>query len=526
MKRTKLMLPVLLLTLLTIGACKKSILDLPNPNEPGPDALKTENGIKRAGLGIYNKFGLDYWWLTLGYHDIMGDSYFISAGNFSWRWANQTAKITLSNGTVLTPPQGGLQSVELRARNDRSFGDDNAFIHEWSSCYAINNQANMLLDALKDPALKFNADGDVKKKIVAAWAYWWKGFSYSRLGSMYVSGLINDETGKTTGNFVLNTALLTEANKNFDLAAAQLQGVAFDDTYKAFLTAMIPDFVGEHSTTATISPDAWVRQMNTYKARNLLVNKTVDQMTSADWTTIKTLATNGLLSTDPVFTMKSADANDLVGQTAWAPARLLISGWEYVSERLVQDFKAGDARRTRNVVTITTVVNRSGRGFQYGTRYGFKPIENGGDYASTITGLAKIPVACSYEENELMLAEANIKLGQIEPGLQSIDKVRTFQNAALPAVAGTGLNAAQAYEELRKERRIGLINKNVSFYDARRWGVIKAGGGRTGAVVVGPSGVIDNNATIEYNYLGYWDVPKNELDFNSPNNPSVPVIGN
>lgn len=54
-------------------------------------------------------------------------------------------------------------------------------------------------------------------------------------------------------------------------------------------------------------------------------------------------------------------------------------------------------------------------------------------------------------------------------------------------------------------------------------GVINAGVGRTGAVVVGPGGVIDNNATIDYNYLSYWDVPKNELDFNSPSNPAVPV---
>ncbi|MNR23719.1 hypothetical protein D3C85_1407560 [compost metagenome] len=56
--------------------------------------------------------------------------------------------------------------------------------------------------------------------------------------------------------------------------------------------------------------------------------------------------------------------------------------------------------------------------------------------------------------------------------------------------------------------------------------MIKTGVGRTGAVVVGPSGVIDNNATIDYNYLNYWDIPKTELDFNSNSNPTVSVIGN
>lgn len=531
MKRIKFVLPVFLLMLLTIVSCKKSILDLENMNEPGPQSLETEEGMKRMSLGIYSKFGLDYWWLTLGYHDIMGDSYFISAGNFSWRWANQTAKITLSNGTILTPPQGGTQGVELKARNDRSFGDDNAFSNEWESCYAVNNQANVLLDAVKSPALKIINDADLKKKVISAWAYWWKGFAYSRLGSMYVSGVITDEPGKTNSNYVLNTALIAEANKNFDLAIAELQGITDVSTYANFLQGFLPDFVDEYGTKgngSTLTPAAWIRNMNTYKARNLLVNKTVAQMTTADWTTIKTLATNGIQPTDQIFTTRSANDNDLVSLSAWAPARLLISGWEYVSERLVQDFKTGDARRTRNIVNAPggTVVNRSGRGFQYGTRWAFKPIESGGDYASTLAGLAVIPIACSFEENELMLAEANIKLGLVDLGLASIDKVRAFQNAALPAVTGTGLNPAQAYEELRRERRIGLINKNVSFYDARRWGVINAGVGRTGAVVVGPGGVIDNNATIDYNYLSYWDVPKNELDFNSPSNPAVPVATN
>ena len=530
MKRIKFILPIFLLMLVTISSCKKDILDLPNPNEPGEDALKTEEGLKRTALGIYSKFNLDYWWLALGYHDIMGDTYFISAGNFSWRWANQTAKITLSNGTVLTPPQGGTQGAELKSRNDRSFGDDNAFSNEWESCYAVNNQANVLLQAVADPEVSLGTDAEMKKKVIAAWAYWWKGFAYSRLGSMYVSGLINDEPGQTTGNFVLNTEIIAEANRNFDAAIDQLSGVTTNASYSTFLQAFLPDFVREYGAGggSTLSKEAWVRNMNTYKARNLLVNKTVAQMTAADWTAIKTLATNGILPTDAIFTNRAADANDLVSITAWAPYRLLSAGWEYVSERLVQDFKPGDARYTRNVIPVTggTVVNRSGRGFQYGTRWQFRPIEDGGDYASTLTGLAEIPIACSYEENELMLAEANIQLNLIDLGLQSIDKVRTFQNAALPAVAGTGLNATQAYEELRRERRIGLINKNVSFYDARRWGVINAGGGRTGAVVVGPSGVIDNNATIEYNYLAYWDVPQNELDFNSNNNANVPVKQN
>lgn len=530
MKKLKYLVSLLLLVLVS-QSCKKEILDLSNPNEPGLGSLQTEEGLRRASLGIYDKFGLDYWWLALGYHDIMGDSYFISAGNFSWRWANQPTKIILSNGTVLTPPQGGTQTQELRNRNERSFGDDNAFSNEWASCYYVNNQANLLLDAVNDAGLDLGTDAETKKKVITAWAYWWKGFAYSRIGSMYVSGLINSETNKTSGNFVLQNKIIEEANKNFDLAIQTLTGLTQNTAYDELLGGIIPDFT-QIGKGGVPSPDMWIRNMNTYKARNLLVNKEVSAMTAADWTAIKTLATNGIRQNDVIFTMRSADENDLVSITAWAPARLLLFGWEFVSERLVQDFKPGDARATRNLTTTAPnypVVNRSGRGFQYGTRYRFVDIADGGDYATATTGLAEIPIAGSYEENELMLAEANIKLNLIPLGLASIDRVRSFQNAGLAPVTLLPLNPVQAYEELRKERRIGLINKGVSFYDARRWGVTKplaSGGGRTGAVVILTGGVPDNNATIDYNYLSYWDVPKNELDFNSNSNAAVPVIGN
>jgi starch-binding outer membrane protein, SusD/RagB family len=52
------------------------------------------------------------------------------------------------------------------------------------------------------------------------------------------------------------------------------------------------------------------------------------------------------------------------------------------------------------------------------------------------------------------------------------------------------------------------------------------GGGKTNAVVLRGSGgkpVINKKATINYNYLSYWDVPQNDLDFNTPSASSAPV---
>jgi len=513
---------ILLLVCVTLS-CKKSSLDLTNPNEPGIPALQTEEGVKRAALGIYNKFGLEYWWLALAGHNIMGDATFISAGNFSWRWMNQTSKITLSNGTVFTPPQGGSQPDELRARNDRSYGNDNAFYNEWSALYLVNNQANLLLDATNDAALKLSGDPASKINTLKAWAYWWKGFAYSRIGSLYISGIITDVTNETNDQFVLNTQLIEEANKNFDLAAAALDAVTNDASYMDIISAVLPSFTLT-GTGGDITKDMWKRQINTYKARNLLVNKKLKDMTAADWGSILTLTSNGIQSGDKIFTMRSAEVNDLVSGSAWSPWRLLSFGWEFLSERLVQDFKPGDERFTRNVTTQSTVVNRSGRGYQYGTRWVLIDIADGGDWASLQYGLAEMPVAGSYEENALMRAEALIKTNEIDGGLALIDNVRDYQKSGLAHVSGTGLNADEAYEELRKERRIGLFLKNVAFYDARRWGVSSKDGGRQNAVVIGPGGVADTKATIYYNYLDYWDIPNNELDFNTPGAGSAPVV--
>ena len=175
-------------------------------------------------------------------------------------------------------------------------------------------------------------------------------------------------------------------------------------------------------------------------------------------------------------------------------------------------------------------MNPGSRGFQYSTRYDIIPIESGGDYSTTVTGLAEIPVGGSFEENELMLAEAKIRAGDIEGGVAHIDAVREFQRAGLAPLTGQGLSQEEALEHLRRERRVGLLNKGVAFYDARRVGYLKPvsqGGGRHGAVLLYPNAnneaALDTNVTINYNYLEWWDVPMNELEFNAPRQGSAPV---
>ncbi|HVU54073.1 MAG TPA: RagB/SusD family nutrient uptake outer membrane protein [Puia sp.] len=533
--------------LLLLGACKKSTLDQVNPNQPNPDiSLKTEAGLTAYAAGILqrtiypvpNEGNSNLMAIVMTNHSIMGDEVFLPYGNFSFRWTNQVYQVTLPGGTVVQNPFQVTQQVSLQGFNSRSSGDLNAFIYEWTLSYFFISQANTLLASLNTPPASLS---ESKVAAYKAWAYWWKGYSYSRVGSMYLSGIINnDATGATNGTFVDHNAIITEANKNFDSCNTILQSLpaAGDDDYGTVMGAIVLDF-NKTGAKGYPTPAEWMRQLNSYKARNLLVNKKVADMTPADWQSVKDLATNGLKLGDTYFSfgMEPDGANDLTNGFLH-PMALLGPAvqWTFLSERLVQEFKAGDARFTRDVeelpvnpnkddyYNISAFTNIRSRGLQFGTHYAAVPIENGGDWA-TAANLGTVPIGCSPEENELMLAEADIYLGNIDDGLTHVDAVRASENAGLPAVSGTGLSLANAKEELRKERRIGLFEKGVSFYDARRWGVTapaSAGGGRADAIVYVPHTLINtvNDQAVpcfmEYNYMDYWDIPQNELDFNAP----------
>jgi starch-binding outer membrane protein, SusD/RagB family len=520
----------LLLLGLFLVACKDQ-LDVVNPNDPTIVTLDSESGISRAALGVYGAVvipstqtfegGLLSWnfiWMSLTNHELMGDAVYCPFGNFGWRWINQVGEITLDNGTKITPPQGGTQGFEVESRNTRALGDDNPSKHEWYSMYNVNNTCNLVILKLDEGSIPFTGNAEVKQKALRAFAHFWKGYTYSRIGSMYSAGIITDVWGSTNANFVDNNAMIVEANKQLDAAITILTGLTNTADYQAILENVIPD-LGRNKVSVP-TPTEWIRNINTLKARNLLVNKKRKDMTNADWQAILTLANQGLQAGDFNFVAKQ---DDETVTTALVPHRVLI-GWAFPSERMIQDFKANDARFTKYFTQLATSrVNERGRGIQYGTRWAFKPDT---DLASTTAGQATVYLGGTSEENELMKAEAKIALNDIDGGLTHIDAVRTAQGANLTAVSGTGLTQAQALEELRRERRIGLLLRGVAFYDARRWGVIdpvSAGGGRTGAIVLSATGAVNTNATMDYRYLNYFGPPANELDFNAPSAGSADI---
>jgi hypothetical protein len=536
---------ILSVALIAATGCSKNDLNLINPNSPTPQsALPTQTGIEALTLGIWSKVGTSgNNWLTYASvaHSIMGDEQWASVGNFGWRYTDQVNTITLPApyNTVVPNIFGVTQQVQLQSLNtlvSTNLNSNNIFVYEWNLGYLVNGEANNLLQALTTNT----AISATEQTVLQAVAYWWKGFAYSRLGSMYLSGVINNAIDGTTSNtYVPHAALITEANADFNKAIALLQTLpapAAGDTYSTVMKIVNPNF-----TLYPTNRDMFIREIYTYLARNYMVNLKVAAATATDWQAIQTLATKGMVQGDVGYSLgMDPSGTDLSGSQQhvfeWGDYPSM-PGWTYMSERLAQDFKPGDSRFTKGVITLTTaktVVNNTSRGIQFGTRYVAQLIEAGG-YWATFNHSGYQSFGCSWEENALMLAETNIRTGSIETGLGYVDQVRTGQGAALPAVKGTGLNLANALEELRKERRIGLYLRGVAFYDARRWGVTapaSSGGGRANCNVVVPNNLLGNaSATgftvlacfMDYNYMDYWDVPATEFSYNVPSAGSAAI---
>jgi hypothetical protein len=525
-------------------SCKKQ-LDVKNPNEPTPDAATTEQGIiSLAQGGIYvngfknlkygdGVFGL-FWSGAMGFHEMLGDVVGVEAANAFCNQIGCPDKVTLDNATVvLNPNNPNKWYTFLRTTANQNDQQGQNFIYyEWAYMYNMISACNYILDVL--PNVSFSGNAGTKVATMRAWAHFWKGYAYSHIGSIYYAGIINNTPAATNGNYVTKEAIITEANAQLDNAIADLGAATSAPDYDAIIGKLIPSFCqvgnGLPPTTAM-----WIRNINTIKARNILVNKTLSAMTATDWNAIITLTNNGVLATDYIFTGRTTANGDFLPANSSSVAAKVQSaaagGNTYkLSERWVQEFKPGDLRKTNNVLqSAQPWVGNTDRGNAFHTRF---TLINGGNgngayvYTNTSPGAFELPLAGTFEENALMKAEALINTSQINPGLALVDAVRVYFGAGLAPVSGTGLTLAQAQEELRRERRIALAFRGLSFYDARRLKIsepVSGGGGRTGCWLIDNGGGLNTNATIEYGYLDYWDVPDNELAYNPPAGGSAPV---
>ncbi|MBO0949040.1 RagB/SusD family nutrient uptake outer membrane protein [Fibrella forsythiae] len=527
-----------LLTLTVTGllmACSTDELDVKNPNQPTPSSAATEVGVislaqgtvyingmgnSSAGIKYYDGVPGGFWTGAVGFHALMGDEVGEEAANQFGNQIGMPDLVTLDDGTKVTNPSSvNTQIALIRTVNVNAQGGANPLFNEWAYMYNLNNGMNSVLEIAA--STKFAGDAaaqTAKLNTLKAWAYWWKGYAYSRIGSIYYAGLINDKPGVTTGNYVTKEKIIEEAAKNFDLASTALTALGAGGTdYTAVMRGLIPSF-NQVGKGVVPTPDEWKRNINTMKARNIVVNTPAKSMTAAQWGQVLTLTNDGVRAADKVFTGRSNSNSDFMSRldgNIAAKSTGPTGGTFKISERLIQDFPAGDKRLDNNFTKQpAAILFNQDRGNSFNTRW---LIDDGGKgmagvvvLNNRVEGAYELYLASTFEENELMKAEAKIYTSDIAGGLTAIDVVRTSQGAGLAPLSG--LTQAQALEELRKERRVALAFRGLAFYDARRWGVITDG--RKGAVVVDKAGKVSTNATINYNFLDYWDVPDNELAYN------------
>ncbi len=551
---------------LAIFGCKDQ-LNVGNPNAPSlATNVVNERGITTLAKGVvytngfqngenvvaFGWLGDSYFSLNYGYSELLGDVIGADAANELISVINVPDYVILDDGTskiVNTSPNIPL----MRAYNTRaqSGAGYNPTYFQWLNAYALINGCNIVLG--QTDGIPYTGDKVSKASTIKAWCYWWKGWAYAAVGSLYYSGLLIDEVDPTNENFsagnnnyVPHDVVIAASDKFYTKADSVLNTITSSADYSEVLTNLIPAyFQTGHGNPPTITE--WRRNIKTMLARNILVNKlspfvngslnatitksSTTTMTTADWNNVLTLAQAGIQSSDNVFSGVSADKNPVFSTSGGTVSAMTVGtndGTTFkISERFMQNFKAAD-KRLKNFDNSLVYSNAN-----FGTRWSLNdasatpPPSGTIAYGNLTAGAYECFIGSSYEENQLMIAEAKIRLAsnqaQIDDGLSYVDAVRAYQGAGVPAVSGTGLTQAQAMTELVKERRVALVFRGLSYYDSRRWGWtydISNGGGSYGNTFLyndgSANGVLNTNVTINYNFLDYWDVPADETVLNPP----------
>ena len=544
MKINKKIMLLALLPSLAVLSCKKE-LNVGNPNQPTLALnVTTETGLIAFTLGgVYSNgigngslgwLGNSYASLPYGFSELLGDMVSSEAANQIVNIVNIPDSYTLTPGGASQANDAPMRGV-IRTNNTRpaTAQGNNVFYYHWVANYSLNNACNTILSLVD--AVSYTGNAPVKKNTIRAFCYFWKGWAYANLGSQYYAGLISDEPNKANGDYKLHDDILAESNANFKKASDILTAIpAGDADYNSVLGKLIPSFT-QVGNGGVLTTDMWKRNINTMLARNILVNRlspfvnnnpsasvtgsSMSAISAGDWTNILTLAGNGIKQGDKVFTGRSASVNGFMSASSGSVAAQATGASSpatfKIGMRFIQNFKMGDKRFANNfgpdpyamISTFSTKYNQidGGKGMPGVYVYGTK---NVGEYEAYLAG--------SYEENALMLAEANIRTGNIETGLGFVDDVRNYMGAGIAPVKGTSLDLPKALSELVRERRVALVYRGLSYFDSRRWGWIydvSKGGGAYGQTVLDGTTVY-TNATINYNFLDYWDVPADEFDFN------------
>ena len=380
-------------------ACKDQ-LDVGNPNAPNfTNNVTNEAGITAFAQGgtYLNGFkngndwlGNTYFSLPWGYAELMADNVGASASNQQITTMGQPDYIILDNATKVT--NNSPQVSIIRQYNTRAAtgAGNNALYYQWLTMYALNNAQNATLNKLD--GIKFTGDATTKANTIKAWCYWWKGYAYAAIGSMYVSGLIMDEydafynVSKTNGDYVPSSAVIARSDYYYNQALTTLAAITNTGDYKTVLGELIPE-TNKVGLGGVLTIAEWTRNINTMLARNILMNKlspfvndnlnaTISKsstvpMTPGDWTKVINYTTNGIQKGDHIFTARSSENNSIfpptIGTVASLTANKPSSSTFKISERFVANYNSTPLKTGSIIAAGPNITSVLGTGTKFTT---------------------------------------------------------------------------------------------------------------------------------------------------------------
>lgn len=494
-------------------ACEEG-LDVTNPNDPTPDIVMTEEGMKRQATGMWvappGFVGLPggggWAWFGWSLLEAMGDNIVMPWINFDWnRFFGNAELIEYSDGTAPWSPRGQSNPARSQAEwanfvNDRQI-TAGGYEVQWQTAYAFNTEANRMLQALNE-GISFSGNAQQKEDAYRAWAHFWKGYGYALVGLFYEEGIINNDPIGTNNDFKTNAEMIAEAQAEFDRAletAAQFGAIAND---------VIPNFF-----PTNVTAESFIQNIYTLKARTLLMSKRRADITTAEWEQIRDWATQGLMDNSGALVIESDESTYLTTVTQrW---RLATNIWHRVSPRVIQILSENNDARLNRFQFDSGGGTFANRVTQPQINSPWLTLDTS-PYASFVPGVAP-QFVLSAEENKLMLAETELALGNSGAAAAWVNDVRNMplQQAGLPDLA------TATFTDIRNERKVALLGRSLAFYDARRLGELDSraeGGGTLGVWVyhLDASGalVLDPDANIYFDFLDYYAIPDAEADFN------------
>ncbi len=496
---------VIIIGMLMIGSCDTDILDYPDPDSKNTETyFNTPKQIEEGAFAIYSSF----------FH------------NSSFGWELPEVFDALANefeGTPLSAHEPEIQAL-VRYQHNNANGPISSY---WRLLYRMILRSNLVIEKGVQYADKNGANLIVTRSLGDA--YFLRGWAYSQL-AFHWGGVPIRTTLITVGNGNALRAPLedvwAQAETDFKHAQDALPETWDNEFLGRATKGAATGFLGKLYLYTKKYSEAEAEFFKMEGSYSLLPGKEWDnnfgEINENNDESVFEIQFSHVPGTDPSYIFSDPETSDNPGRqnaraqlyswTDWAnwafqPRRVgdfqynNESGEPYVDPRAALTFyggTTGDQTYCDNcpggVKNFDFVTN--GYWYRKGTNKENKSQENSVQTGNNIRLMR-------YADVLLMRAECQLKLGNVNAGIDFINQVRNRIGAFL--YNGT-YTPDQAFELLKRERQLEFMGEQIRYNDLKRWGILKETMDIELKVLAGNPNVQDKH------YL--FPIPQIELDTN------------